>query len=200
MNFFEGLDPELVNLVILPIFIFLARIIDVSIGTLRIILVGKGIRGIATIAGFIEVFVWIIAIGQIMQNLNNFLNFFAYAGGFATGTYVGIFLENKISIGKVVVRIITRRDASELLSHLAGNEYHLTSMDAQGRFGAVKVIFLVLKRKEVAELVKIINKYNPKAFYTIEDVRFVNDLEYINKASPFFTRLTNLRSIFTLRK
>ena len=200
MNFFEGIEPELLNWVILPLFIFFARIIDVSIGTIRIILVGKGIRGIATIAGFIEVFIWIIAIGQIMQNLDNFLNYFAYASGFAAGTYIGIFLENKISIGKVVVRIITRKDASELISHLSDDDYHLTSFDADGRFGPVKIIFLVLRRKEVSELINVINKYNPKAFYTIEDVRFVNDLEYIPKAEPFFNRLTNVRRIFTLRK
>jgi uncharacterized protein YebE (UPF0316 family) len=200
MNFFNGIEPELLNWVVLPLFIFFARIIDVSIGTIRIILVGKGIRGIATIAGFIEVFIWIIAIGQIMQNLDNFINYFAYASGFATGTYVGIFLENKISIGKVVVRIITRKDASELITHLSDDNYHLTSIDANGRYGPVKIIFLVLKRKEVSGLINIINKYNPKAFYTIEDVRFVNDLEYIPKTNPFFNRLTNLRRIFTLRK
>jgi uncharacterized protein YebE (UPF0316 family) len=200
MNLFEGIDPELVKWLIMPLMIFLARIIDVSIGTLRIILVGKGIRKIATIAGFFEVFVWIIAIGQIMQDLNNIMNYFAYASGFATGTYVGMYLENKISIGKVIVRIITRRDASELLAYLAEGDYHLTSMDARGRFGDVKIIFLVIKRKEISGLVKVINQYNPKAFYTIEDVRFVNNNLDLPENKPLFNGFSFVRKIFTIRK
>jgi uncharacterized protein YebE (UPF0316 family) len=167
---------------------------------MRIIFVSKGIRGLAAILGFIEVFIWIIAIGQIMQNLSNFLNYFAYAAGFAAGTFAGIFIENKISIGKVVVRIITRRDASELLEHLIINDYHLTAADAEGRFGEVKIIFLVLNRKEVPILIKKINEFNPRAFYTIEDIRFVNDIEAIPKLSPFSLRLNNLRRMFTTRK
>jgi uncharacterized protein YebE (UPF0316 family) len=200
MEIFSGIDKDLVNFLILPLFIFFARIIDVSIGTIRIIFVSKGIRGLAAILGFIEVFIWIIAIGQIMQNLTNFLNYFAYAAGFATGTYFGVILENKISIGKVVVRIITRRDATELLEHLIKNNFHFTSADAEGRFGDVKIIFLVLNRKEIPTLIKKINEYNPRAFYTIEDIRFVNDMEAIPKLSPFSMRLQNLRRIFTPRK
>ncbi|MFC2130854.1 DUF2179 domain-containing protein [Bacteroidota bacterium] len=200
MDIFSGVDETLLNWLILPLFIFTARVIDVSIGTVRIILVGKGIRGFAALLGFIEVLIWIIAIGQIMQNLSNFLNYIAYAGGFSCGTYVGVYLENKISIGKVVVRIITRRDATELYEHLIENNYHLTMLDAEGRFGDVKIIYLVLKRKEVTKLIQIINSYNSRSFYTIEDIRFVNDIDAIPKLNPYLMRLGNLRKVFTLRK
>ncbi|MFH1051840.1 MAG: DUF2179 domain-containing protein [bacterium] len=200
MDIFSGIDPTIVNWLIMPLFIFFARIIDVSLGTIRIILVSKGIRGLAALLGFIEVFIWIIAIGQIMQNLNNFLNYFGYAAGFASGTYIGIFIENKLSIGKVLIRIITRKDATDLLEYLIIHDYHLTSMDAEGRFGDVKIIFLVLQRKDVHNLIRLINRYNPRAFYTIEDVRYVNDTIFIPKNNPFFLKLSNLRKIFTLRK
>jgi uncharacterized protein YebE (UPF0316 family) len=200
MELFSGIEPTIVNWVLLPLFIFFARIIDVSLGTIRIILISKGIRGVAAMLGFVEVFVWIIAIGQIMQNLNNFVNYFGYAAGFASGTYIGIFIENKLSIGKVVVRIITPKDATELLEFLIIHDYHLTSMDAEGRLGDVKIIFLVLKRKEVPFLISLINKYNPRAFYTIEDVRFANETSNLPKNNPFFLKLNNLKKVFTLRK
>jgi uncharacterized protein YebE (UPF0316 family) len=200
MDIFSGVDPTILHWVIMPLFIFCARIIDVSLGTIRIILVSKGIRGLAAVLGFIEVLIWIIAIGQIMQNLTNFMNYLGYASGFATGTYVGVFIENKLSIGKVVIRIITKRDSTDLLEYLLINDYHLTTMDAEGRFGNVKIIFLVLKRKEVPQLISIINRFNPNAFYTIEDVRFVNETSSIPKNNPFFLKLNNLRKAFTLRK
>lgn len=200
MEIFSGIEPTLLHWVIMPLFIFCARIIDVSLGTIRIILVSKGIRGVAAILGFFEVLIWIIAIGQIMQNLTNFLNYLGYAAGFATGTYVGVLIENKLSIGKVVIRIITRKDATELLEYLIIHDYHLTTMNAEGRLGDVKIIFLVLQRKEVPQLIKLINKYNPNAFYTIEDVRFVNESSNIPKNNPFFLKLNNLRKVFTLRK
>ncbi len=200
MDLFSGLNQELVKWFLLPLLIFLARILDVSIGTFRIVLVSKGIRGLAAIAGFVEVFIWIIAISQIFQNVNNFLNYFAYASGFATGTYVGLIIESKISIGKVVVRIITRRDATELIDLLINQDYHITVLDAKGRYGDVKVIFMVLQRKEIPKVIRIINEYNPRAFYTIEDIRYVNDLDSLKKINPLFLKFSNILKVFSARK
>jgi len=200
LDLFSGLNQELVKWFLLPLLIFLARILDVSIGTFRIVLVSKGIRGLAAIAGFVEVFIWIIAISQIFQNVNNFLNYFAYASGFATGTYVGLIIESKISIGKVVVRIITRRDATELIDLLINQDYHITVLDAKGRYGDVKVIFMVLQRKEIPKVIRIINEYNPRAFYTIEDIRYVNDLDSLKKINPLFLKFSNILKVFSARK
>jgi len=173
MDYFAQFDGTWLEFIIIPIFIFIARILDVSIGTIRIIMVSKGYRIIAPILGFIEVFVWIIAIGQIMQNLNNFYNYISYALGFATGTYLGMYLENKISLGLVLIRIITQRDADELLNYLRTNDYVATSVDAEGNLGAVKIFFLVVKRSELNKLSAVINKYNPRAFYTVEEIKYV---------------------------
>ena len=93
--------------VLIPVLICLARIVDVSIGTLRIIFVSKGMRGIAPILGFFEVIIWLVAIGQIFQNLSNWVNYIAYGAGFAMGNFVGIYIEGKISLGYTLVRIIT---------------------------------------------------------------------------------------------
>jgi len=158
--------------IILPFLIFAARICDVSIGTLRVIFVAKGYRRIAPVLGFIEVFIWIIVIGQIMQNLNNIACYLAYAAGFATGNYVGIYLDHKLSLGSVILRIITNRDPVELIAELETQNYGLTLVNAEGRHGPVRMIFMVLERHELPTVVELIHKFNPHAFYTVEDIRY----------------------------
>ena len=94
-----ALHPDLYGWVVLPLLIFVARIMDVSIGTSRVIFVSRGYRVLAAVAGFWEVLIWLLAIGQIMQNLDNPMCYLAYAGGFAMGNYIGITLTNKMSWG-----------------------------------------------------------------------------------------------------
>lgn len=160
--------------VIIPILILMARILDVSIGTLRIILIGKGYKKIAPMLGFIESFVWIIAVSQIMQNLNNVYYYVAYAGGFATGTYIGMAIEEKLSLGYVIIRVITHKDASDLVASFRSKNYPVTILDAEGINGKVSVLFLVIQRSLTESIIDFIKDYNPNAFYSIEDVRFVS--------------------------
>ena len=163
--------PEFFSLVVVPAFIFLARICDVTIGTMRIIFVSRGMKMVAPILGFFEVFIWIIAVGQIFQNLTNPLNYFAYAAGFATGNYVGMIVEEKLAMGLALIRIITQRDATNLIDYLRAAGYGVTVLDAQGKHGPGKVIFSVVKRKNIKNVEDAIHEFNPKAFYSIEDVR-----------------------------
>lgn len=160
--------------IILPILVFLARVMDVSIGTLRIIFVSKGLKNFAAVLGFFESLIWLVAVVQVMQNLNSWQTYIAFAMGFAGGNYVGVMLEEKIALGNLMVRIITRREADELVHVLWEKGYGVTSVDAQGETGPVKVIFSVVKRKKLSQFLSLIKKYNPNAFYTIEDMRFVN--------------------------
>ena len=166
-----GIDPEVLSLVIVPAFIFFARICDVTIGTMRIIFVSRGMKMVAPVLGFFEVFIWIIAVGQIFQNLTNPLNYFAYAAGFATGNYVGMLVEERLAMGLALIRVITQRDATNLIEYLRGAGYGVTVLDAQGKQGPGKVIFSVIKRKNIKEVENAIHEFNPKAFYSIEDVR-----------------------------
>lgn len=168
-------NPELYSLVLLPLFIFLARIADVSIGTLRIMFISKGLKYIAPIVGFFEILIWLIAIGQIFQNLTNPLYYIAYAGGFASGTYIGIVIENKLSIGTELVRIITQKEAPKLVEALEKENFIVTHDDVDGRDGKVKIIYVVIDRHDIPNVVRIIKKHNPKAFYSIEDVKFVSE-------------------------
>jgi uncharacterized protein YebE (UPF0316 family) len=169
------LNSELFRWVILPILIFFARILDVSLQTIRIMFVSRGNRILAPLLGFFEVFIWILAIGQIMQNLSNIFCYIAYAGGFATGTWVGIVLEEHLAYGKVVLRVITSTKADALVRSLGKKGFGITSLDAEGRRGQVKIIYTVINRSDISRVVNEIEKYNPKAFYSVEDTRFVRE-------------------------
>lgn len=159
----------------LPFLIFLARVSDQSIGTVRLIFISKGFRKLAPVIGFVESLIWLLAIREILNHLDNSMCFIAYAGGFATGNYIGMLLEEKISIGTVIVRIIPRRDATELLSYFVENNYGFTVTDAQGSKGDVKIIFCVIKRKDLEHFISLVKTFNPNAFYSIEDVKTVNE-------------------------
>ncbi|HDQ14052.1 MAG TPA: DUF2179 domain-containing protein [Sediminispirochaeta sp.] len=160
--------------VVLPMLIFLARILDVSIGTLRIMFVSKGQRMLAPILGFFEVLIWLLALTRIMQNLSNPMTYIAYSAGFATGTYIGILLEEKLAMGICIIRIITRDRANQLVKVLRAEGYGVTFLEAQGNLGKVAVLYSLIKRSDIAHFTEIIHEYNPKAFYSIEDVRFVS--------------------------
>ena len=166
---------DLWGIIILPMLIFLARICDVTLGTIRIIFVSKGQKRLAPILGFFEILIWITAMGEIMQNLDRWYYYFFYAAGFAAGNYVGITMEEKLAVGYVNLRLITKKPAHELIEAANEKGYGITYMDAQGATGAVHVVFITLKRSELHELTAMINQFNPKAFYTIEDMKAVKE-------------------------
>lgn len=176
-------DSNVFDYFVLPALIFFARIIDVSIGTIRIILVSKGYKRVAPIAGFFEVLVWIMAITRIVNNLDNWICYIAYAGGFATGNYIGMIIEERLALGYEMVRVITRKEAGELVQALKDRGYGTTSVKAQGNQGEVAVIYVIVSRKKMKEVVELIAKYNPKALYTIEDIRFVSKEVFFNTQS-----------------
>jgi uncharacterized protein YebE (UPF0316 family) len=157
----------------LPFLIFLARVADVTMGTVRVIFVSRGMKYLAPVVGFFEILIWLLAIGQIMQNLSNPMCYIAYAGGFAMGNYVGITIAEKLSLGVVLIRVVTAKDALPLVERLKGRDYGVTSVDGHGASGEVKVVFTVVQRREVRNVVELIKTFNPHAFYSIEEVGFV---------------------------
>ncbi len=170
----EALNSELVTYVLLPLFIFVARIIDVSLGTLRIIFVTKGMRSVAPFVGFFEVLIWLLAISRIMQDLDNWVCYVAYAAGFATGNFIGMLLEEKLAIGHEMIRVITRKDATQLIADLRASGYGVTSVKAEGIEGEVAVIYIIARRSMIKVVLDEINKFNPRALYTVESIKYVN--------------------------
>ncbi|MBD3403961.1 DUF2179 domain-containing protein [candidate division GN15 bacterium] len=157
--------------IVVPVLIFVARIIDVSIGTIRIILVARDLRATASVLGFFEILIWLAAISQIMQNLTSWENYIAYAAGFAAGTWVGMTIERRLAIGTLLVRVIVPKQADDLIERLILQGHQVTHVPAEGGFGPVTVLFTIVKRAELSKVVTTIKKFNPSAFYTIEDVR-----------------------------
>lgn len=168
-------DSTIYVWVILPVLIFCARIMDVSLDTLRIIFINRHLKTFAALIGFFEIMIWLLAMRQVFQNLSNPLCFIGYAAGFATGNYVGVCIENRLSIGKVMIRIITRDGADELMAFLKSAGYGITSIPAVGVTGPVKVIMSIIERQNLDHIVEMIRQYNPQAFYSIEDIRFVSE-------------------------
>ncbi|MDX5348583.1 MAG: DUF2179 domain-containing protein [Hymenobacteraceae bacterium] len=195
MNFLPDLDPTLTNWVLIPLLIFCARLLDVSLGTLRIVFIAKGNKFLAPILGFFEVLIWLVAMGQVMQNLTNVASYLAWAGGFAVGNLLGLRLEEKLAIGQMVVRVITSEPATQLTQQLKSKGYGLTCVDAHGKKGKVNLLFMIVKRKNLEEVIGIISHYNPKAFYSIEDVRSVSaiDRPETQQEETLFRRLFPIR-------
>ncbi|MDR0349898.1 MAG: DUF2179 domain-containing protein [Tannerella sp.] len=156
---------------LLPVIIFVGRICDVTLGTLRIIFVSKGEKNKAPIVGFFEVFIWVVVISQIFRNTNNLIAYLAYAGGYATGNYVGILVENKIAFGFQLFRIYTKKNGAELTQLLNRNGLGSTFIKGEGAVSQVSIIETVVRRKCEKMVIDIIHNFDSDAFYLIEDVR-----------------------------
>jgi len=170
----ESLGGTYFDFLILPLFIFCLRICDVTLDTMRIIFMTKGFKRLAPIIGFFEILIWIVAITRIMQNLNSWVCYVAYAGGFATGNYVGMLLDEKLAIGHELIRVITRLDSGDLADSLRNAGFGVTAVKASGMQGEVGILFVIVNRKNQKQAIGIIQQYNPSAFFTVENIHFVN--------------------------
>ncbi|MDX9724891.1 MAG: DUF2179 domain-containing protein [Bacteroidales bacterium] len=185
-------DSGIFSYGIMPLLIFLARICDVSIGTMRIIFVSKGKKNIAPILGFFEVLIWIIAISKIMQNLDNYINYVAYAAGFATGNFVGMIIEEKLAMGIQMIRVFTNDRGMDLVRLLNSNGYGATTIEAHGAKEKVHLVYSIVQRNELENVLKVINSFNPKAFFTIEDVKAVNEGIFTSRKQNSIFPFTNV--------
>ncbi len=190
-------DSGFFSYFIMPLLIFLARICDQSIGTMRIIFVSKGKKNIAPFLGFFEVLIWIVAISKIMENLDNYVNYIAYAAGFATGNFVGMIIEEKMAMGIQMIRVFAHERGQELVQSLNCHGYGSTFIEAHGAREKVHLIYTIVHRNELSNVIGLINDFNPKTFYTVEDVRTVNEgiftLQKQNALSGFSNILRNWR-------
>lgn len=170
-----GISENTFSYFILPLLIFLARIGDVSINTIRIIYMLGGRRLTATFMGFFESFIWLMAIRQIFEHLDNWICYVAYPAGFATGILVGMIFEEHIAYGKVIMRIITRKDIGSLKNYLTERQLRYTALKATGPDGEENVVFTVMEREHLPKMLIALKEILPTAFYTIEKVNRASD-------------------------
>ena len=180
-------------LIVGTLLVFLARVSDVTLGTLRIAFISKGEKYLAPMFAFFEMLIWLFAISQIAQHMDNVVFYLAYAAGFASGVFVGIKVEEKLALGTRLIRTITGKDAGELIERLRESGYGVTSVQGTGAAGDVNVIYSVIKRSEMTHYVNLVMRLNPNAFYSIEDVRFVSEGVFRPTRPFFITRLARLR-------
>jgi len=178
---------ESIPWLIIAVLIFCARMLDVGLGTMRIIFISRGFKYFAATVSFFEIFIWLLAITQIMKNLNNYVYYVAYAGGFATGTFLGMWIENKLAMGVAIIRIIFENTASSLIKRFKEEGYGLTAVQGQGLFNPVQIIFMIVKRNKIKDILEIVKETNPKAVYTIEDVRSVSPA-ILKSLQPIFKK------------
>ncbi len=168
-------NEQFITLFIIPLLILIARIVDVTLGTIRLIFISKGEKLLSAVIGFFEVLIWLLAITRIMDNLSNIYAYLAYALGFSLGTYIGIILEQKILIGKVIVRVITHKDSKDLIEELRRKRYTFTCIGVDGPDGEVKSLHVICHKKDVGKVINYVTEYDENAFYSVEDVRIVTE-------------------------
>ena len=157
----------------LALLIFLARVADVSLGTFRTIVIFRGYKLLASLIGFIEIIIWLIAAGQVFKHLDQWHLAFAYSSGFAMGIYVGMWIESRFAIGKELIRCISfNRDI--LAGKIREEGFKVVSVDGDmGEDKPVEVLFIVEKRRNIPKLIKLINELDQNAVYTVSDLKSV---------------------------
>ncbi len=156
--------------------IFGLRIIDVSLSMMRMILAVRGHRTLAATLGFFEVLIWLIAVGHALEHLNSILHIAGYAGGFAAGNYVGVWLEGRFALGVNAVRAVFKGEpygsaglkAARLLREQG---YAVTEMPGRGFESAVDILNIIVQRKKVPNVIRLLHEIDPTAFVTVEEVR-----------------------------
>ncbi|MGE5401326.1 MAG: DUF2179 domain-containing protein [Ignavibacteriales bacterium] len=156
------------GLILGALLIMLMRVCDVTIGTMRTILVVQGKKYYAGLAGFFEVLIWITAMRYIVQHMDNTLNLFGYATGFAIGNILGITLEQKIGLGYIQINVISRHCADIVADTLRRSRFGVTILPGEGGAGGVAILVVILKRKQQKSVVQLIESVDPGAFITIQ--------------------------------
>ena len=157
----------------LPLIIFLARVCDVTLGTLRIIFVSKGKKNLAPLVAFFEVLIWIIVISQLLSHANNFFSYVCYAGGYAAGSYVGIYVEERLAMGIQLIQVYTKKSGDELVRLLNQDNFGATAIHGEGANGAVSIVQAVVNRKNMNQVESIINKFDSEVFFVMTDTKTV---------------------------
>jgi uncharacterized protein YebE (UPF0316 family) len=156
--------------------VYCARIVDVSLGTFRTLMVVRGYRALAAAIGFFEILIWIVAISSVITNLDTWYLIVAYAGGYATGNFVGMLLEARIAIGSELVRAISLRSDGHLAQALQSSGWDAVAIPGSGPGREpVEIVLVVEPRRRIRQLLAAIREIDPDAVYTTSDIRSVHD-------------------------
>ena len=156
-----------------PLLIFFLRITDVSMATVRTLLMVRNAKLIVPLIGFFEVSIWVFAVSAVVQNLSSPLHVIGYAGGYATGTFVGMLIEERLALGLATVRTMVKRGGAELSAVLRDLGFGVTEMPARGRDGEVEVLYSVIPRRQIPKYVQTVDRAAPDSFVVVDEPRAV---------------------------
>jgi uncharacterized protein YebE (UPF0316 family) len=155
------------------ILIFALRVTDVSMGTVRTVMIVRGQRGWAAMIGFVEVTIWVLAISQVLSNLDSVINVIFYSGGFATGTLLGTYVGDRLALGHADMHIVSIKKGVEVADHLRRAGFGATLLHASGQSGPVGLVNITAPQKHVQEVMRLVNEIDATAFVTVEEARSV---------------------------
>ena len=166
-----------IETLVLGVIIFVARVADVSLGTLRTVSIVQGRTKMAFLLGFVEINLWLVVISAVISKIttNPLLGFF-YALGFSTGNVVGIMIEKRLAFGNLILRIISRNDGREMAEKIREIGYGVTVFEGEGMDGPVLELYIVCRRKDLSDILPFVMDSDPDAFYTTQPVGLVNRL------------------------
>jgi len=159
---------------LVTIVIFVLRVTDMSMDTLRVLFVIRGRRPLAWVFGFFQSMIWVVAITSVLSTMDNPLNLIAYAGGFATGNVVGMWIEERMAIGHGHMRIMSSRRGSAIADTIRQAGYAATELSGRGRDGMVSVINCSVRRRDVDRVRQQVQEIDPDAFITVQEIRPLN--------------------------
>jgi len=155
----------------LPIVIFLLRVTDMTLDTLRVLIVIRGLKAIAWILGFFQSAVWVIAVTSVLGNLGNAWNLIGYAAGFASGNVVGMLIEERVAIGHGHLRVISSTLGSAISEAIRSAGYAATEIAGRGKDGAVTLVVSSVRRRDIDRIQKEVARVDPEAFVAVEEIR-----------------------------
>jgi len=162
--------------VAIPLLIFVARVIETSLETIRTIYIARGHANLSACIGIAKTGIWLLSTGLVLTNLGDYWNLFAYLAGYGLGTLLGMEIEKMISLGHVIVRLITPGDPQPLIANLAGLGYGMTRIEGSGSFSnTVTIILMIVPRPELGRLMDVLSTEYPSILYTVEDVRNIRE-------------------------
>lgn len=153
----------------ITLFIFVARSTDVTIGTVRHLCVIRGRRKTAGMLGFIEASIWVLATGSVFSHLGNWMNVIAFAGGFACGNMLGMWIEEQLAIGVRTVRLISREDSQAIVQRLRQASFKVTTVEGRGAFGPVEIALVIVARKSVEAVIHIARQVDPQVVVAVDE-------------------------------
>ena len=156
------------ELIISALIIFMLRLADQSLGTMRALLVSKNKPIFAALIGLVESAIWIIAISQVIKDIDDPILISAYASGFAAGTILGSYIERIVGVGNIVVRVFCPVNSPSVAASLREKGHGVTVIDGQGKDGPVKIYWCVISRRKLNSVLNMIEEINPKAYVTTD--------------------------------